>query len=242
MNPSLLIMSVYNESSLKWLEMQRNFIEKNTNIPFEIHYYLNNIKKFKYQTIGKSDTIESASQQHLKGLQECLKYSKIKQFKYNLILDSDCFPINNKYIDILDNKLSKYNTTTASVIRTENLTIFPHPCACFYKNPKDINFEIKKSEDLLGNTFDEVQCVAKKIFPMIRTNVVNPNLLSSAIYYDLFYHHGCGSRKFDMRSMPGGEFQYYENIGKDPEMLTKKLFSNPTKFIDTLMQVNPQQF
>ena len=75
----------------------------------------------------------------------------------------------------------------------------------------------------------DVTCVADSIFPLLRTNRRNPNLLAAGIYYDIFYHHGCGSRPFYMRTM-----SYYNEIGIDSEKLKKQLFDDPDKFIKWL--------
>jgi hypothetical protein len=74
-----------------------------------------------------------------------------------------------------------------------------------------------------------------KVFPLIRTNRKNHHPILAAIYGDLFYHHGCGSRSQVIRSNP-----YYDqlsiNYSEDTSAcLLQMLLESPCDYISNLM-------
>lgn len=233
-------MTVCNEKSLPWIRMQKRFL-KDTTTNYNHAIYFNNVKESPDSInnsiiVGVSHNNLSAQKQHLQGLQSLLQYARSHAYTNYLILDSDCFPIAHNWISTLLPKLETYHA--ACIIRTENCNVFPHPSACFFTDPWKINFDIVSHRDLCDAEFTDVTCIANTVFPLLRTNRRNPNLLISGIYYDLFYHHGCGSRNLHMRTMPNVNTAYYNEIGKSSDELRKELFADPMAFIARLMNAD----
>lgn len=220
----LLIMSVYSRHSLKWFNIQKKAIEKTTTN--YIHaVYLNNIDITETNgsiVVGKSvyNTDKKQSHQHYNGLNQLLDYAKLGDYRGWLFLDCDCFPINNRWEQILNNK-------NAAVIRTENLDTFFHPCAV-YSADKNLSFRMLSNINLLGQHFSEVTAIGN-FFPMVRTNKLNLDPLKYAVYYDLFYHHCAGSRKFLTRTS-----KYYKSYNKNYNHYEKLFFEDPFGFINKL--------
>jgi hypothetical protein len=230
----LLVLTVCNKESIPWMDLQKRFLRQTTN-SFDHAVFLNDTEYDSDSIIvGRADGIIGGKNQHIDGLAVLMEYARNNHYKNYLVLDSDCFPFKNGWINELSPHLKNYDA--CSVLRIENCTTFPHPCACFFKDPNKVSFGVRKHQDLLGRLFRDSTCIVEKAFPMIRTNKKNPHLLAAAIYFDMFYHHGCGSRPFVMRTMAEGPLPYYTDIdlGTNPAKLKKRLLDNPQAFIDWL--------
>lgn len=192
LDKKLLVMSVYGAESYKWYSIQREFLLKNTH-NFEHAIYFNNIV-FEHDdvVVGRSQTDEDGYVQHYKGLCKLLEYAMKGDYRAWLILDCDCFPIHNDW----ENKLNKRNS---AIVRTENFDTFIHP-SCVYCVDRSIKFQISQVVNLLGDSFHELIGVGTKYFPLLRTNRINHHPVAFGVYYDIFYHHGAGSRIAEFRS------------------------------------------
>ena len=84
-----------------------------------------------------------------------------------------------------------------------------------------------------------MQSMSEDLLPLLRTNVVNVHPVAAAIYHNLFYHHGAGSRDFNFRVLK--RFRYYAhwyNIDQQQQhgdVLLRALLEDPQAFVDRLM-------
>jgi len=220
-NKPLLIMSVFGENSSKWLSIQREALDKTT-VNFEHAVYLNNIEHtdFNHCTIvGSTVSSDDGKIQHYKGLLKLLDYARSGDYRAWLVLDCDCFPIRKDWESVL-------NGRNSCIIRTENLDTFFHPSAVYCVDGR-LDFVVDKQQNLLDEEFDELRAVGS-FFPLLRTNRVNYHPLKYGIYYDIFYHHCAGSRKFQTRSdnyylIDGTMYEHDEEFFKNVWEFIRKL-------------------
>lgn len=135
----------------------------------------------------------TGQQGHIEGLNELLSYFKTVNSEYYLILDSDCFPIHKDWC----NKLINTEKDVAAIIRYENLDCFAHPSAFFFKRSvlNKLEFSFQDCTNIIGYNFKEVTSNIQDFFPLIRTNYYNPHPIMFGVYWNIFYHHGAGSRR-----------------------------------------------
>lgn len=235
LEPDLLVMSVYNRESLPWMPLQKQFLDSTTT-SFDFAVFLNHIQSTEIvsdiKVIGTNFRNCEGPEEHILGLKALLQFARSTTYRYFLVLDSDCFPIAS-WQAALTPYLDHYDGV--SVMRVENCSAFPHPCMCYFADPNKIDFEIQKHHEFTGDAIHDITCVLRKCFPLLRTNRRNRHLLAAAVYFDLFYHHGCGSRQFYMRSI-----DYYGNIvtnNEDPNRLQEELFADPITFLATLVDL-----
>lgn len=228
-------MSVYNKASLAWMPLQKQFLDSTTKA-FKLVVFLNHVEG--NELLEGIEIVDSNHEklpgpvEHLLGLQKLLQFAKTTNHRHYLILDSDCFPFTSNWQTVLTPYFNTYDSI--NVVRAENCSALPHPCVCYFNDPMKVKFEIKDHYDFKGDIQQDITCVSQKCFPLLRTNRRNRHLLAAAIYFDLFYHHGCGSRDFYMRGL-----DYYQNLivrDEDPNQLQKELFANPDQFLRTLTE------
>src|SRR5262249_8957286 len=145
-------------------------------------------------------------------LKTLLEYARSRPYAHYLILDSDAFPVRRGWLDWLLRKMGECRF--AAPVRCENLDTFPHPCALFIK-VEAIGDEFDFSPGFAYRNLlrEPVLDTATGLnrdhwFPLVRTNRLNVHPVLAALYYDLFYHHGAGSRQGLLRSVKQG---YYEH-------------------------------
>jgi len=219
-----------------WLRLQQEFL-KRTTTNYRFSVYLNNCDQSLFKDVdilgvAPKGLPSSPSQNHLCCLRELVKL--IDCSKDLLILDSDCFPILEGWRPILQTAMADRGFQAAAPVRVENLDLFPHPCAMFVTSQGREDFEIisSNSDNLLGVRRQEPTC-SVPVFPLIRTNRINIHPIGAAIYYDMFYHHGAGSRP-----------AIFHNIDQDPyftgnyswEYSIDRLNQDPTGFVNWLMR------
>lgn len=253
---TLLIASIYLIDcawNKKWLKLQKHFIEKTTT-DFDYGIVLsgnikNIIPELEEQTIIGHVSIDKtiidkakASIDKIKGLQVILDYYYQSDYKHLLILDSDAFPIMSSWQNLLVEKMKKAKRKFAAPIRFENLDVFPNTCAFFILD-KELEISFKKTiiSNLLGEEIEDsgTNLSTKSCFPLIRTNTYNHHPLFGAIYYNTFYHHGCGSRDVITRTMKN---KYYDHITKAQDQkiynrISYELFKNPELYINELLNI-----
>ena len=133
--------------------------------------------------------------------------------------------------------MERYDKTFAAVVRAENLDAFPHPCVFFTPDINCIVFgDVPGGINLLGMQISDVACTAdlKSLFPLLKTNRVSRHPVIGSIYYDSFYHHGCGSRSFLMRATGVGYYDTAQPAYSDFETLTAELTADPTRYLADL--------
>lgn len=247
----ILIGSVYTDHvrSPDWYKLQMKFIEKNTD-DFDHCVFVNGTGNYfeKSQVIGYGYIANDISQQsynHLFGLKMLLDYFRRNSEQYDnfAILDSDCFPIKQDWVELL-----LRNGYDASInIRYENLDVFPHPSIVFFNKflLDKIDFDVLDTTNLIGETYRELQVLINGnnnkqwFFPILRTNRINYHPIMYGIYYDMFYHHGAGSRELKFRSINGvngNKFSYYyqDTLKIHEKNMFNYLVNNPEDFIKEL--------
>ena len=236
------IITIFSPSAMNslWLKLQRQFLEETTKIPYRYSVYLNGCDEKLFsdvEIIGRQKyTYEPRgfSYNHVQCLQKLI--SKIDQScEYFLLLDSDCFPITENWHQILNRKMSEFGFDQASPIRFENLDTFPHPSAMFFNKNGINNFNptILETMNLLGKKCQDTSCKAS-FFPLLRTNRVNVHPICAAIYYDIFYHHGAGSREISFRSTDVDRYYEYPNHRDWAAEATRQLIEDPHRLINRL--------
>lgn len=238
----LLIMSVFGSESEKWLDIQIDALKLTTenyehaiyvNNPSDewvslVQQSLNKPNDFRGCTVvGLSNTSLDGKMQHYCGLSKLLSYAHARRNDYRawLVLDCDCFPIASNWESIL-------NGRNSSIVRVENLDTFYHPSAVYCVD-NSLNFIIGKYKNILGDEFDELMAVGS-FFPLLRTNRLNLHPLKYGIYYDIFYHHCAGSRRFETRSD-----SYYRTIDHETmERYDEEFFRDKWSFIRKISNVD----
>lgn len=248
----ILIGSVFgpSERNQTWYDLQLEFLNKTTNCKFDHVVFLSGADKKIFsssQIIGEVENtwepleVEGKTENfcpHILGVQTIIKHFHREGYDHCLILDSDCFPIQNDWHEKLLEKMG--GKSYAAPIRTENLDVFPHPSAFFIKTLCGVRFKPTQwIKNLLGeDVLDNGSCIPMdETFPLMRTNKYNPHPIFAGIYYDMFYHHCCGSRTPDTRSTKSG---YYDILMSQEEhvrieqYLFEALKKNPSAFLKKL--------
>ena len=238
MRKNLLVCSVFcgsgNYNSI-WLRLQFNYLKRTIGSDFDHAVYLNGADASLFSQsviIGQSNT-EGGGLGHLRGLNAIADYCRSHDYEHYLVIDSDCFPIANDWLKTIAGTLRRMDKRYAAPLRVENLDTFPHPSVFFTSDPEYILFDFAPGTNLLGREINDIACIAdrKDWLPLFRTNRVSRHPTIGSVYYDCFYHHGCGSRNFQMRAVIMG---YYDSIISNYpsfEMLTEELFANPDAYL-----------
>lgn len=206
-----------------------------------------------------ADMTKKYHEAHLLGLRVLIEYFRLNRGDYRnfLILDSDAFPVQMDWQRTLLQKMGNSEDTmfdssgmaiptlasksyeVALALRSENLERRLHASILFIRGKflDNIRFDVCDiGDDLLGGRECDINLPhyedkkgRKKAFPLIRTNQRNYHPLCCGIYFNMFYHHGGASRKYNMRGI-----EYWEDI--DPAIcevheLADGLFRNPEKFV-----------
>jgi hypothetical protein len=231
MTHKLLIGSVFCpcDRNAEWLRLQLKFLKATTD-DFVHAVFLNNVTA---QLFKESIVIGSGNHDHPYGLNQLVGYARSMDYENLLLLDSDCFPIeqdwHNKLIAGMDKK------HVAAPVRPENLDSFAHPCAYFIKREafNKVRFQKGRIKNILGEEFEDCHSNINDFFPLLRTNAINLHPIMYAVYWNLFYHHGAGSRAKTFRSI-GRYLPYDSNTNEIERQSFKRLSKEPEAFIDEL--------
>lgn len=245
----LAIASVFSPSPRNpmWYRLQKQFINRTTDVPFDYRIVLNGVEPTGFD---EADVLLSNERNigHGAALMQLIRHFRNHRYRSYLILDSDCFPVMAAWYHHLRDQMQRFNRTFAAPIRTENLDLFPHPCAFFVLDEilDDPRIEFRKvatCQTLLQDEVNDVGCAIQSmndtLLPLLRTNVINVHPIAAAVYHHLFYHHGSGSRDFQFRILD--RFRYYDHWYNSDlqqshdEALYRALVRDPEKFIDRLM-------
>lgn len=208
------------------------------------------------------------SEAHLQGLRTLLAYFKERanDYSYFLFLDGDAFPIKQNWLGDLTMKMRPIDLfdesgmalrsrgrerEVAVALRAENLESRLHASILFAKRSalQNLDFEIGDTpqRDLLGDREADIYLptyqTARRdlVFPLMRSNRMNVNPVACGIYYDLFYHHCCGSgRSFRVRART-----YWDRVVEpleDLEFFTEELMMRPECFVAGLAGWNPKRY
>lgn len=239
---NILIASVYNYESLKWIEIQSDFIEKNTASKFDHIIFYNktlgsvfkdDLLKTKKNIVFDHSEKLSGQEQHVFGIKKILQlFNSSDSYSHCLIIDSDAFPIRKRWDIHIEASMKSNSCLAACPIRFENLDTFFHPCVIFFDRNANIDVSLNLTSNLLQNQFEEVTVNPNcKTFPLLKTNFLNFHPIAASIYFDMFYHHGFGSRNFFCRSIHLNRYHSYNYF---LDKITNELMSNPSLFINKL--------
>jgi hypothetical protein len=243
----LLIGTIFIDDSAiqkKWLDLQLSFLQDTTEDFDHIVYLTKPSQSFEEVTnvvVGDGNT-------HVAGLRKLKEVFMENQdfYDYFLFIDSDAFPIQKGWMDILLERMDTFSKThkkeIACNLRTENLEQRLHASVLFTKKDALNNLEWRINNnpivDVMGNKEIDLQISyyqeekRKLAFPMLRSNKVEVHPLLCGVYYNLFYHHGLGSGRGD--NMRGKNYwNHLPLVGID--RLTDELMSDPREFIDKLV-------
>ena len=233
------------QRALAWRDLQLKFLKETTE-DFDYALWLSRLDRSDFDKtaiiIDENQEKRPKGPDCRKGVEKMIEFCQNSSgYENYLILDSDAFPVRKGWQDLLLQKMGgkKY----ASPVRTELLDTFASHCAIFIKGEHiHDNYPIAPSHNyhnLFGDKVIELGTSLpfdrKDHFPLIRTNKFNLHFLLGAIYYDVFYHHGGGSRKpktrtcsyhdhiYNPKDIWGIEQDIFDRLQKDPWKLIRLL-------------------
>jgi hypothetical protein len=237
------------QRALVWRDLQLLFLKRTTD-DFDYALWLSRLDRSDFEKtaiiIGENHEERPKGIDCRIGVETMLHFCKNSPgYEAYLILDSDAFPVRKNWRDLLLCKMGdkKY----ASPVRTELLDTFASHCAIFIKAEHiHDSYPISPSEDYHNLKGDKVIELGTAMplnredhFPLIRTNKYNMHFLLGAIYFDMFFHHGGGSRKPVTRTCV-----YHDHI-YDPNDLCRieadmfdRLQTDPVGYIELLQHGN----
>lgn len=236
----------------RWFDLQQDFLQKTTE-DYDHMTYLYGPSSGHMDartTIIPASHNFTSSTAHVEGLKSLLAYFKFNkdEYEYFLFIDSDAFPIRKNWLDVLVNKMEDRHEL-AVVLRCENLETRWHASALFCKKQalKNLVFDYMPLFDLAGYFEKDVSLLKhqndlrENVFPLIKTNRYSIHPMMCSVYYDIFYHHGCGSgREYNLRSR-----WYWDTMVPlecDVNALTEQLMSSPYEFVSRLAGWQPEEY
>jgi hypothetical protein len=159
---------------------------------------------------------------HIKALRACMKILAKKASPGDLcvVLDSDAFPIDKKWIKVVCAYLRDKKYVAVQRLEAQEAGKLAHPCFTAWPRGRLIewsyhgpakNPHVKGSED--GSSWKGLH----------RTNhkLLHPRLYS--VYGDIVYHHGAGSRDVSSSSRFNQGLRYNADFWANPDKFIRKL-------------------
>tara|TARA_Y100000389_G_scaffold95188_1_gene91844 strand:+ start:1792 stop:2565 length:774 start_codon:yes stop_codon:yes gene_type:complete len=209
--PIVHIISVH-WNSIDFLEIQYKYLEKYIDFKYEMWITMDGFKPHvveKYKP--KYDNVFVTGAKRHSGKLDLLTNKVLEVANDDdilLFLDSDSWPIAPVKNYILKT-LSEYKL--GAVKRVENIgDKQPHPCFCFttVKSWKELGCPTwrsagyswidatgKERSDVGGNVLKSLEETGTDWYPMLRSNKTEYHPVYFAIYDNICYHHGAGSRQ-----------------------------------------------
>lgn len=219
--------------SLDWYKLQIKYLHRTTE-NFDHVVYVNGMNNFyNKSTVLKIDSSPSKSilNSHIRGLNAIIDYfNSHPEYSNLLLLDSDCFPIQNLWEHNLLKEMGDFDV--AAAVRYEMLDTFAHPCVFYVMRQAaaGLKFGRLPQKNIVGVPFKDTSANVTTFFPLIRSNKVNHHPVLCGIYWNCFYHHGAGSRKLIFRSMC-----YFKN-NNNLQAMESGLFGELVKDSDKFLQ------
>ena len=259
----LLVGSIFGPSKMnkRWLNLQLRFLHETT-ADFDHVVYLNNVGKHDFKgvtkIVGMSDVLQdNAGEAHIHALQYLLsEFRRLRnKYDYFLFLDSDAFPIRKKWMSILLEKMcalqvpekKMYHRFIATAVRYENLENRLHSSIifCIPEALDHLTFDMSELLDVAGREERDVWMGEKfqeepwLVLPMMRSNKYNIHPVWSGVYYDMFYHHGGGSR-----SAKGRAHRYHDHFASVPHHgdRFRNLLDDPCGYVSELAGWTPGEY
>ena len=191
---------------------------------------------------------------HLRGLHTIVDFFKknIDDYDSLLILDSDAFPVMPNWAPRLKHMLQNtcHGKDIAIPLRFEHIENRLHACVlfCLPHAVDNLDFQHRKmpSGDMLGlNEHDTTigayqDKLRNRAFPMLNSNQHKVHPLMCMLYYNMFYHHGAGSRPVSYRGTANywthvlGGYVVNTDLVEQQRAFTEQLFEDSPKFIQYL--------
>lgn len=244
----------------QWLDLQLKFLKATTeNFEHAVVLWKRQTDNFFRKTnVIEPKTHYTLSEAHTRGLNYLFYYfmERMEEFDSFLVLDSDAFPIKTGWLPELTRAMEPRPVLNqdgsilhefgnlyeiAVAVRSENLEQRLHSSILFIKNgqslPKlsaeygQLGVDLKgdPEQDVFLPYYEKERHLA---FPLVRSNQRNIHPLGCGVYYDMFYHHCCGSgRPFALRAV-----EYWKwTMGEVPTShLTQLLMKSPERFVADL--------
>jgi hypothetical protein len=175
---------------------------------------------------------------------------EIYNYEFFLFLDNDAFPIKKNWLGLLRQALPE-SKEIAAPIRAENLENRLHVSVIFARQCgiENLKFTRRSSRELMGTMEKDVHISynfekREQAFPLLRSNKVNIHPFFCAVYFDIFYHHGCGSRPSRFRSKAFWDKMCGATTtkGELQVKLRHELFRNPCEFVEKLAGWSTRQY
>lgn len=250
--PKLIVGSVFTSGAQteRWLSLQMKFLRQTTEDFVHAVFLAGDVRRemFAESEIIGTHPVDKVSApgceqsgNHAIGLAALLSYFRATRADNYLVLDSDCFPIMPWQEHLLRKMGAK---RIAAAIRTENLDVFPHPCAIFIRGAAIhepwMELGMGRNVNLLGHPIDDNGCSLPmaECYPLIKSNVHSPHPFFGTVYNHMFYHHACGSRNLMPRSVLSGYFDHYltdEDHERAKQAMYRQLCADPDRYIDGLL-------
>ena len=226
-----------------WYALQRQFLSRTTDAPFDHGVYLNGVDPVRYGktvVIGHSRTNDG----HAIALARLVDHFRAVKDRYThfLVLDSDAWPVCPGWHKVLGGMMDRHGKQVAAPVRAENLEPYPHPCAvyCRAEAVDHLRFEMAPFANAYGVEERDVQLTAparEAVLPLMRSNRVSPHPVFGGVYGHLFYHHGAGSREPVTRSMLAHAFDHYIPPARHAQIearLYQELLRDPVRLMARL--------
>ena len=260
---TLLVGSVYANGGyrdLEWLAIQKHFLDATTEDyklvgviphPVEDIAIIDHVQIIADPKKQITDVVDA----HIYGLRTLKRYFEDNQDQYDrfLFLDSDAFPIKRGWQKSLE-IVMRQRFEIACVVRCELLETRLHVCVIYVK-PQGLPHLDFCSNAIIGvhgpkkcilPTHQDLGPHPKKYeesrrgraFPLLKSNKFTEDPLTGIIYYDMFYHHGSGSRNRKTRANA-----YWKHMTKSLNTdLKQRLLKNPDETVAKLAGWNPNDY
>lgn len=231
----------------KWLDIQLEFIRATTE-DFDHISVMNGPAEEGFGD-GQTQVIHpmhkdfggsKAHQQALNILADVFERAK-DNYRYFLILDCDAFPIREKWLRTLSDKMEEGGFEIATIVRPENCELRLHSSILFATKAAlpNLNFVAKSigyrldgmiEKDLCMPYYEEHRSFA---LGMVRSNTYNVHPVGCGIYYDMFYHHTNGG---DVPHIEQSKYYWNHMITPTENLFDfrSQLFEHPQEFINML--------
>jgi RimJ/RimL family protein N-acetyltransferase len=257
----LLVGSVYADcgpAQVEWLRLQRSFLEATTT-DYDLVVVVNdtviNPPFGSEVAVVRAISRKDPSQAHVGGLIDLVECFRRRQDRYThfLIIDNDAFPIRKGWFADLVGCMK--DREIAIAIRSENLEQRLHASILLAKKEAlgNLEFVLSEGTSLLGDVEKDIMPVKyageqlRRVFPLMRSNRRNVHPTRCGVYYDMFYHHGCGTPNHGQkheRWMRGD--LYWNGIVpsgvNDCAGFRDRLFNDPEGFVAYLAGWSPTKY
>ena len=237
----------------KWADIQLQHFEKYINCDYQVYVRMNENHE---EYMNKYDVCVPGMSRHqsdsFKILYDIVKDSILPD-DIVIRIDSDAFPIDNTFIDIITENLKKYQMIAIEEPEHEldlNIRI-PHPSFMAFTAKSLFNgldeclcSRSMKYENWWGDVMNWIESEDRKYYPLVRYNKVNLHPLYYGIYGGIIYHHWAGSRTMITRADRRIADRTGENLDvmkesnhKMSEIVFSSLDNKSDNFIKYLMNV-----